>query len=125
MGGVFTARSTKASGNPGAASRASSTVTRLGVEERHGDSRPEVSSCAHAAVALRGAPGYEWVLGLSGGISILFGYFIVIWPRAGAVAVVAYVAGYAILTGVLLVAAGFRQRRWRAALDRIAVIGAS
>jgi hypothetical protein len=41
------------------------------------------------------------------------------------VAVVAYVAGYAILTGVLLVVASLRQRRWRAALDRVAVIGAS
>jgi uncharacterized membrane protein HdeD (DUF308 family) len=77
------------------------------------------------AIALRGALGYEWVLGLSGVISILFGYFIVIWPRAGVVAVVAYVAGYAMLTGSLLIAASLRQRRWRAALDRVAVIGAS
>jgi uncharacterized membrane protein HdeD (DUF308 family) len=77
------------------------------------------------AIALRGALGYEWVLGLSGGVSILFGYFIAIWPRAGVVAVVAYVAGYAILTGVLLIVASLRQRRWRAALDRVAVIGAS
>jgi uncharacterized membrane protein HdeD (DUF308 family) len=77
------------------------------------------------AIALRGALGYEWVLGLSGGISILFGYFIVIWPRAGVVALVAYVAAYAILTGVLLIAASLRQRWWRAALDRVEVIGAS
>jgi len=76
------------------------------------------------AIALRGALGYEWVLGLSGVISILFGYFIVLWPRAGVVAVVAYVAGYAMLTGVLLIAASLRQRRWRAALDRVAVVGA-
>jgi uncharacterized membrane protein HdeD (DUF308 family) len=77
------------------------------------------------AIALRGALGYEWLLRLSGGISILFGYFIVIWPRAGVVALVAYVAGYAILTGVLLIVASLRQRRWRAALARVAVIGTS
>jgi len=56
---------------------------------------------------------------------IIFGYFITIWTRGGGVAVVAYVAAYAILTGVLLMVGSLRQRRWRAALDRVAVIGRS
>jgi uncharacterized membrane protein HdeD (DUF308 family) len=77
------------------------------------------------SLALRGALGYEWALGLLAVMSIIFGYFIVIWTRGGVVAVVAYVAAYAILMGVLLIVASLRQRRWRAALDRVAVIGTS
>lgn len=69
-----------------------------------------------AAVALRHEldSRYEWLLVLTGIVSIIFGLFVAVWPLAGTLAVVAAVATFAVLLGVLLVAAGLRQRSlWR------------
>lgn len=75
------------------------------------------------AVALRADLRHGWVLVLAGSISIVFGYLIVLRPRTGIVVVVAFVSAYAILLGMLLIAAGLRQRRWRSALASAASAG--
>lgn len=64
-----------------------------------------------AAVRLRRSIRGEWLLGLSGVLSVLFGLFMILSPGAGALAVVWIIAAYALLFGVLLLALGLRLRR--------------
>jgi uncharacterized membrane protein HdeD (DUF308 family) len=63
-----------------------------------------------AAIELRKVITHEWLLGLSGLASVLFGLAIAFWPGAGALVVLAYIAAFAIVFGVLLIALGFRLR---------------
>ena len=49
-------------------------------------------------------------LGLSGVVSVLFGVLMVANPGAGVLAMLAVIAGYAIVFGVLLIVLGFRLR---------------
>jgi len=64
-----------------------------------------------AAIELRRAIRGEWLLALSGVLSIAFGVLMLIFPQGGALAVVAIIAAYSIVFGVLLIALGFRVRR--------------
>ena len=66
-----------------------------------------------AAIRLRKEIEGEWLLLLSGLLSVLFGIAMAIWPAAGLVAVTWLIGAYAILFGVLLVVLGFRLRNWR------------
>ena len=63
-----------------------------------------------AAWRLRRQIRGEWLLALSGALSLGFGALLVLQPQTGAVAVVVLVAGYAIAFGVLLMALGWRLR---------------
>jgi uncharacterized membrane protein HdeD (DUF308 family) len=63
-----------------------------------------------AAIELRKVIAHEWLLGLSGLASVLFGLAIAAFPGAGALVVLAYIAAFAIVLGVLLIALGFRLR---------------
>ena len=63
-----------------------------------------------AAIRLRREIRGEWLLALSGVISVLFGIALVINPVGGALAVVWLIGAYAIAFGVLLIALGFRLR---------------
>jgi uncharacterized membrane protein HdeD (DUF308 family) len=63
-----------------------------------------------AAVRLREQISREWLLGLSGGLSIVFGGLIMIAPAAGAMAVVLLIGAYALASGLVLMALGFRLR---------------
>jgi uncharacterized membrane protein HdeD (DUF308 family) len=54
----------------------------------------------------------EWLLALSGILSIGLGIILVLFPLPGALAVVLWIGAYAIVSGSLLIALGFRLRSW-------------
>lgn len=64
-----------------------------------------------AAVWLRKQIAGEWLLGLAGAASILFGLFLIARPVAGLFAVVWLVGLYALAFGFLLLLLGLRRRR--------------
>jgi uncharacterized membrane protein HdeD (DUF308 family) len=64
-----------------------------------------------AAIRLRQMIENEWLLGLSGVLSVLFGILMFLQPGAGALAVIWLVAAYAVVFGVLLLGLGFRLKR--------------
>ena len=64
-----------------------------------------------AAIRLRKEIDNEWMLGLSGALSLLFGLLMIVSPGAGAVAVAWMIGIYAIIFGVLLIALGFRLKK--------------
>lgn len=66
-----------------------------------------------AAVRLRREIQGEWLLALSGVLSVLFGILLAVWPAAGALSVVFVIGIYAIVFGVALVGLGLRLRRLR------------
>jgi uncharacterized membrane protein HdeD (DUF308 family) len=72
-----------------------------------------------AAIGMRRelGSGYEWLLILSGIVSIAFGFFVAFWPILGALAVVGIIGGFSIFLGVTLIAAGFRERGLRQRLE--------
>jgi len=61
-----------------------------------------------AAIELHAFFGDLWLLGLSGSASLVFGIAIAIWPGAGALAVVGFIAAYAIVYGVLMLVLGLQ-----------------
>lgn len=64
-----------------------------------------------AAVELRRVIRGEWLLGGSGLVSIAFGALLLVFPGAGALAVVTLIGVHAIAFGALLSLLGFRVRR--------------
>ena len=64
-----------------------------------------------SAIRLWRQLGSEWLLLLSGVASLLFGFFVMAVPLAGAIAVAVWIGAYALLFGVLLVLFGIRLRR--------------
>lgn len=65
------------------------------------------------AIRVRKDIDNEWLLILSGILSVLVGVFILLQPGSGALAIVWIVAFWSILSGVLLVGAAFRLKRHR------------
>jgi len=64
-----------------------------------------------AAIRLRKEIQNEWLLGLSGVLSVLFGIIMFAQPGAGAIAVIWVIAAYAIVFGVLLIWLGLRLKK--------------
>ena len=62
------------------------------------------------AIELRQVITNEWLLILSGAVSVLFGLLVIIFPRTGALAVIVLIGLYAILYGVLLLGLAWRLR---------------
>ena len=74
-----------------------------------------------AAVRLRREIQGEWLLALSGALSIVFAILLAVWPAAGALTLVFLIGCYAILFGVVFLGLGLRLRslnRGRAASQR-------
>ena len=66
-----------------------------------------------AGIRLRRALANELLLILMGVLSLLFGFFIIIFPSAGALAVLFWIGAYAFLFGIMLIALAFRLRGFR------------
>lgn len=63
------------------------------------------------AIRLRKEIDDEWMLILSGALSVLFGLGVMILPGAGALALIWVIAIYAIIFGVLMIALALRLRK--------------
>lgn len=64
-----------------------------------------------AAIRLRKHIRGEWLMALSGALSIVLGVLFVLFPGAGALAVVLWIGVFAIALGVLLITLGLRLRK--------------
>jgi uncharacterized membrane protein HdeD (DUF308 family) len=67
-----------------------------------------------AAVRLRRELRREWLLALSGVLSVVFGVLLVVWPAAGVLALITLIGVAALAIGITLVLFSFRMRRHRA-----------
>jgi uncharacterized membrane protein HdeD (DUF308 family) len=74
-----------------------------------------------ASVRLRRELRHEWLLALSGLLTVAFGILLAVWPAAGVLTLVTLIGVAAIIFGVSLLVLAFRLRSQRA--DRPAVIG--
>jgi uncharacterized membrane protein HdeD (DUF308 family) len=63
-----------------------------------------------AAIKLRRVITNEWLLMLSGALSILFGVYLFGFPIAGAIGIAWVLGAYAAVTGIILVVLGIRLR---------------
>ena len=66
-----------------------------------------------AAYRLRQVISGEWLLALEGVLSVVFGVAIIVYPSAGALAVIWLIAIYAIASGVTLLILSLRLRRMK------------
>lgn len=68
-----------------------------------------------AAVQLRREMRGEWMLALSGALSVVFGILLIVWPASGALALITLIGIYAIIFGVALIVLGWRLRAMHSA----------
>jgi uncharacterized membrane protein HdeD (DUF308 family) len=64
-----------------------------------------------AAIRLRKVIDDEWVLGISGALSIIFGILIISHPGAGMIAIVFLIGAYMLILGSLAIALSLRLRK--------------
>ena len=65
----------------------------------------------YGAIKLRHEIEGEWLLIASGALSILFGVLLVLWPAAGALAMVLVIGSFAIIYGGLMIGFALRLRK--------------
>jgi uncharacterized membrane protein HdeD (DUF308 family) len=65
------------------------------------------------AVRLRKIISHEWLMIAAGVLSVLFGVVLLLQPALGALAMIWWIGGFAIVFGILLVSLAFRLRHWR------------
>lgn len=65
------------------------------------------------AVRLRKVIEGEWLLGLSGLLSVVLGASLALFPGPGALALVVWIAAYAVVSGTVLIVLGIRARSWQ------------
>ena len=71
-----------------------------------------------AAILLRKEIRREWLLALSGIVSVIFGVLLFIWPAAGALAILWLIATFAMIIGILLIIHAFQVRSRRKAIGQ-------
>jgi uncharacterized membrane protein HdeD (DUF308 family) len=71
-----------------------------------------------AAIRLRKQIDGEWLLAITGIVSILFGVLLIAAPGPGALALVWWLGAYVLVFGVLLIVLAFRVRAWTHGIDR-------
>jgi uncharacterized membrane protein HdeD (DUF308 family) len=55
-------------------------------------------------------PHGRWLMALGGTISVIWGFLLIVWPPIGALALIWWMAAYALLFGVALIVLAFRLR---------------
>jgi uncharacterized membrane protein HdeD (DUF308 family) len=65
-----------------------------------------------AAIRLRKEITREWMLVLAGVLAVAFGLLLIAFAGAGALPLVLWIGGYAVVSGILLLALGFQLRNW-------------
>jgi uncharacterized membrane protein HdeD (DUF308 family) len=71
------------------------------------------------AISLRREIENEWLMILSGGLSVLFGVILAVLPGVGLLSLVWLVGIYALIFGVALIALGFEVRGHRRESSRV------
>ena len=74
-----------------------------------------------AAISLRKYLEKEWLLALGGVLSMVFGILLMIFPGAGALALVLWIGAYMFVAGCLLVVLGLKLRTWGRSQDAAAL----
>jgi uncharacterized membrane protein HdeD (DUF308 family) len=64
------------------------------------------------AIRIRKEVRGEWVLALAGLLAVGFGALLLLFPGAGALAVVLWIGAYALVNGAVMVGFAFRLRSW-------------
>jgi uncharacterized membrane protein HdeD (DUF308 family) len=64
------------------------------------------------AIRLRKEITGEWMLVVAGLLAVAFGVILIMTPGVGALAMVLWIGAYAVISGILLIALGFRLRSW-------------
>jgi uncharacterized membrane protein HdeD (DUF308 family) len=67
------------------------------------------------AVRLRKVISHEWLMIAAGVLSVVFGVVLMLQPAVGALAMIWWIGGFAIVLGILLLSLAFRLRQWRGA----------
>lgn len=65
-----------------------------------------------AAIRLRKAIAHEWLLGIAGAASVLFGVLLFGAPGPGSIVIAWWIGAYAMIFGVIMLALSFRVRHW-------------